>query len=107
MEPMSGFTGRADGGQEVQDLTPESLRELLLNAAEFVIVENPDWGSEYFAQAARLDHEAWRVEVRSGTPDRHIGTTATNTDAAFDILRSWAAVDGWWQEAFHWERIVL
>lgn len=107
MGSMSGFTGRADGGRAVQDLTPESLRELLHDATEFVLVENEEWGPEYFAQAARLDHEAWRVEVRSGTADRHIGTTAANTDAAFDILRSWAAVDGWWQEAFHWERVVL
>jgi hypothetical protein len=25
-----------------------------------------------------------------------------NTDAAFDLLRSWAADDGWWAEAFRW-----
>jgi hypothetical protein len=28
--------------------------------------------------------------------------TVPNTDAAFDALRSWAADDGWWQDAFRW-----
>ena len=28
--------------------------------------------------------------------------TVPNTDAAFDALRSWAADDGWWLEAFTW-----
>lgn len=102
---MTGFLGRADGGPTVDDLTPESLRELLQHAAESVIVENPGWGAEHFAQAARLPAEAWRVEIRDGGPERHVGTTAANTDAVFDILRSWAAADGWWQEAFGWEPV--
>lgn len=100
---MSGFTGRADGLEAVEDLTPESLRELLTNASEYVIVENRDWGPDVYAQAARLDTEAWRVEIRNGGPEHHVGTGAANTDAAFDILRSWAAADGWWQNAFVWE----
>jgi hypothetical protein len=28
---------------------------------------------------------------------------AFNTDAVFDILRSCAAADGWWEQAFRWE----
>ena len=36
--------------------------------------------------------------------DGGLWTEAANTDAAFDILRSWAAGDGWWEEAFSWTR---
>ena len=104
---MSGFVGRDDSGHEVPGLTPESLRLLLQDASEFVIVENPGWGAEFYAQAARSGAEGWRVEVRSGGPHQHVGTAAANTDAAFDILRSWAAADGWWQNAFSWEPVDL
>ena len=60
-------------------------------------------GRPVYAQALRFDDGAWRIELHLGDPGRHICTDAPNTDAAFDILRSWAAADGWWEQAFRWE----
>lgn len=102
---VSGFRGSDDAGRTVEDLTPANLRELLRTAEQYVVVENPGWGAEFSGRAQRLgDSGAWRVEIRSG-PAWHLATTAANVDATFDILRSWAAADGWWQEAFVWRPV--
>jgi len=34
-----------------------------------------------------------------------MATEVPNTDAAFDLLRSWAADDGWWRDAFSWRPV--
>ncbi|HEY5822554.1 MAG TPA: hypothetical protein VIT20_11300 [Propionibacteriaceae bacterium] len=99
---MTGFRGWTEDDQIVDPLTPQTLRPLLLAAVEFVIVDNPGWGPEFFAQAARSGSEHWQVEVRLGSESRHLQTFDVNTDAAFDIIRSWAAGDGWWEDAFTW-----
>ena len=100
---MTGFRGQADGGAFIIDLTPERLRILLDACEDFMLFDNPSWGQQFYAQALRFDNGAWRVELSLGGPDRHIWTDAPNTDAVFDILRSWAATDGWWEQAFRWE----
>ena len=103
---MTGFRGKDGSGRVVEDLTPASLRTLLHETQDFVVVENPAWGSQHFAQAVRVgDTGAWRAEVRGGGCDRNLGTNAPNLDAVYDILRSWAAGDGWWQEAFTWTTV--
>jgi hypothetical protein len=99
---MTGFRGWTENAEIVDPLTPESLRELVLEAQEFVVMDNPSWGRQFFAQAARTGPERWQVEVRLGAPGRHLRTVDVNSDAAFDILRSWAAGDGWWEDAFSW-----
>jgi hypothetical protein len=103
MVRVTGFVGRSDNDQVVDPLTPESLRELLLAARELVVVEDRTRGHHFFAQALRLSAEIWRVEVHAD--DGGLWTEAANTDAAFDILRSWAAADGWWEDAFSWRRV--
>ena len=99
---MTGYVGRADDRTLVQDLTPESLRTLLLEATSSVEIDVADRGRGVGARADRTEGEAWRVEIRGGGPARR-RTTAANTEATFDLLRSWAADDGWWLEAFGWE----
>lgn len=99
---MTRFRGWTETEQIMDPLTPETLRPLLLTATEFVVLDNPDWGEQFYAQALRTGPELWQVEVRLGGDARHYQTYNVNTDAAFDILRSWAAADGWWQEAFTW-----
>jgi hypothetical protein len=103
MVGVTGFVGRSDNDQAVDPLTPEALRELLLAARELVLVEDRTRGDHFFAQALRLNEEIWRVEVHAD--DGGLWTEAANTDAAFDILRSWAAGDGWWEGAFSWTRV--
>ena len=102
---MTGYVGRADGSPGVADLTPESLRILLLEATSAVEVDGQEPGVG--ARATRTDGEAWRVEVRTGGSEPGGSelrrTVAVNTEATFDLLRSWAADDGWWLEAFSWE----
>ncbi len=103
---MTGFRGTDDSGRVVDDLTPETLRALMEAAAASVLVENPGWGPDHSARARRHEGaEGWRVEIRGGGPDRHSFTDAPSLPAAYDILRSWAAADGWWQEAFSWQPV--
>ena len=100
---MSPFRGTDDAGRVAEPLGPENLRGLLQQAPTFVVVQSASWGPDHVTQASREDGERWRLEVRSGGPQRHVFSYAPNTDAAFDMVRSWCAADGWWQDAFTWE----
>lgn len=99
---MTGFRGWTEDVEVIDPLTPETLRELVSTAQDFVRVDHPSRGGEFSAQATRTGPERWQVEVRLDRPDRHVQTVDVNGDAAFDILRSWAAGDGWWEDAFSW-----
>jgi hypothetical protein len=46
--------------------------------------------------------ERWSVLVHAAGSAALVAEVP-NTDAAFDLLRSWAADDGWWAEAFSWQ----
>ncbi len=100
---MSTFRGTDDAGRVAEPLDPENLRELLERAPTFVVVESASWGPDYSTQARREEAELWRLEVRSGGPQHDIFSYAPNTDATFDMIRSWCAADGWWQDAFSWQ----
>lgn len=102
---MSTFRAKDGSGRVVQPLTPQNLRALVDDHQEFVIVDNPAWGGQYFAQAFRWQEGSWHVEVRSGGPDRHVACDVPTSDAAFGILQSWVTADGWWQQAFSWEPV--
>lgn len=105
----TGFTGRSDGDRVIEDLTPESLRQLLLDARDAVVVQGPAADRSAVARATRLGAESWRIQLSARVPgsaadvEPDLATQAANTDAAFDLLRSWAADDGWWRDAFDWE----
>nr|WP_294691258.1 hypothetical protein [uncultured Friedmanniella sp.] len=101
---MTGFRGSNDAGQVADPLTPESLRPLLWEAPESVLVERVGDGSGGIALARRLPDGRWSVELGSGYAAT-LAVEVPNTDAAFDALRSWAADDGWWQEAFSWRAV--
>jgi hypothetical protein len=98
---MSGFRGTDDTGRVADPLTPESLRPLLWEAAASVLVEPVAGTAGSRALAVRAPAGRWRVEVGRPGEDPLVATVP-NTDAAFDALRSWAADDGWWLEAFTW-----
>jgi len=100
---MTGFRGWTENAEVIDPLTPETLRELVSTAQEFVVVDNPAWGKRFSARARRSGPERWQVEVRTESADRDLRTVGVNGDAAFDILRSWAAGDGWWRDAFIWD----
>ena len=99
---MSTFRGTDDSGRVAEPLDPENLRELLQQARSSVVVESAAGRPDHATEARREDAERWRLEVRSG-PERRLVALAPNTDATFDMIRSWCADDGWWQEAFPWE----
>ena len=98
---MTELRGVDDSGRVADPLTPETLRPLLQEAQVSVLVESRSDPSAARALATRVDRGRWRVRVRSGGGDTLVATVP-NTDAAFDALRSWAADDGWWLEAFTW-----
>ena len=102
---MTGFRGVGGSGRVIEDLTPETLRELLNETESFVRVEDRRDSSESFGEARRSEPGAWRVVVSDRAAGGLIQTTARNADAVFDILRSWAAGDGWWEEAFAWDPV--
>jgi hypothetical protein len=83
-------------------LHPENLRTLLEQAPAFVLVESPAGAS---ARAERLGAERWSVLVRPAGSAEATVAEVPNTDAAFDLLRSWVADDGWWAEAFSWRPV--
>jgi hypothetical protein len=98
---VTGFRGRDDSGRVADPLTPESLRPLLWEAPTSVLVERLAGAPAAQAVATRAEGGRWRVEVSSGA-GQPLVATVPNTDAAFDALRSWAADDDWWQQAFSW-----
>ena len=102
---MTGFRGVAGSGRVIEDLTPETLRDLLTGTESFVRVEDRRGSSESFGEARRSEPGVWQVVVSSQAAGGLVASTARNADAVFDILRSWAAGDGWWEEAFAWEPV--
>ena len=100
---MTGFRARDDAGRVADPLTPESLRPLLGEAAESVLVEGLADGSGT-AVAHRVPGGRWSLEVRPAS-GAALAAEVPNTDAAFDALRSWAADDGWWLDAFSWRPV--
>lgn len=98
---MTGFRGSDDRGRVADPLTPESLRPLLWEAETSVVVERVGDAPAAQARATRAPGGRWTMQA--GTPgEEPLTATVPNTDAAFDALRSWAADDGWWLEAFTW-----
>ena len=97
---MTGFRGTDDAGRLAEPLTPETLRPLLLEAAASVRAESVD-DPGLWAVARREAGGRWSLEVH-GDDQAPLTALIPNTDAAFDALRSWAADDGWWREAFTW-----
>ena len=98
---MTGFRGSDDSGRVADPLTPETLRPLLWEAPTSVVVERVADGPPAQARATRASGGRWTLEVSAAGEDP-AAATVPNTDAAFDALRSWAAEDGWWLEAFTW-----
>jgi hypothetical protein len=94
---VEALRGTDDSGRVADPLHPENLRSLLEQAAASVLVETPGGA----ARAERVGAERWSVQVRSAESAALVAEVP-NTDAAFDLLRSWAADDGWWAEAFSW-----
>jgi len=95
---VEALRGTDDSGRVADPLHPENLRSLLEQAVASVLVETPEGAA---ARAERIGVERWSVLVRS-TGSAALVAEVPNTDAAFDLLRSWAADDGWWAEAFSW-----
>jgi len=97
---MTGFRGTDDAGRQADPLTPETLRPLLAEAAAWVRAESVEDPGRW-AEARRDVGERWTLRVPAVDGSR-LAASVPNADAAFDALRSWAADDGWWEEAFSW-----
>lgn len=95
---MSTFRARTDDQQVIEDVTPEALRPLLTDGSGSVIMDGPAGRT---AWADREESGRWRLVV-TGASGPTLTATVPNGDAAFDALRSWAADDDWWREAFSW-----
>ena len=99
---MANFRARTGDGRDVEDVTPATLRPLLTAANAPVIIEGP---AGQVARVSSAEGGRWRIEVAAGAEAPREAATVPNTDAAFDALRSWAADDDWWREAFTWSPI--
>lgn len=97
---MATFRARA-GDQVIEDVKPLTLRPLLTSQAESptVLLDGSDGRT---ARADRTEAGRWRIELVPEAGGRPLTATMPNGDAAFDALRSWAADDDWWLEAFTW-----
>lgn len=106
---------RDDTGHEIDPVAPESLRPFLLERSDgsaggvelhTVDVSFDDGGRlSGFARVEPQPDGRWLVRIREDRDNEpHVVTGgAPNTDAVYDLLRSWTAGDGWWQEAFSWD----
>ncbi len=99
---MANFRARSEDGQTIEDVTPVTLRPLLNAASGTVIMEGP---AGQLARASSAADGRWRIEVTAAADAPREAATVPNADAAFDTLRSWAADDGWWREAFSWSPV--
>jgi len=105
------FRGTDDTGHRADPLDPENLRALLAQGGSELLVEevadagvDPTPTTGRTVRARRGEGEHWTVEVRPAEgPVLRSGTP--NTDATFDLVRSWCADDGWWRDAFSWESV--
>ena len=114
---MSNFRATDASGRVIDPATPESLRPMLVELAadevpgQFLLlseverseVERSGSGVPGMAEARATPTGGgrWLLQVSRGPAERLVAV-APNTDATFDVLRSWAADDGWWAEAFSW-----
>lgn len=96
---MANFRATTGDGQVIEEITPETLRPLLAAGTGSVIMEGP---AGQVARAEAADGGRWTIEVSQGPDGPNESATVPNGDAAFDTLRSWAAGDDWWREAFSW-----
>ncbi len=99
---MANFRALTEDGQSVEDITPATLRPLLTAESGTVIMEGP---SGQVARASSAEEGRWRIEVAATAEAPREVATVPNADAAFDTLRSWAAGDNWWREAFSWSPV--
>ncbi len=126
MTSTTHLQARDDRGALVDPVSPESLRPFLLERADgragTVEVRAVDVSFEdgrTLTGSARATPDpagGWTVSIATtaldpssvgngtGGIDDRSEARAPNTDAVYDLLRSWAADDGWWQEAFSWRR---
>jgi hypothetical protein len=100
---MANFRARSEDGRSVEDVTPATLRPLLTAASGTVIMEGP---AGQLARANSAGEGRWRIEVAPAADAPREAATVPNADAAFDTLRSWAAGDDWWREAFSWSPVL-
>lgn len=99
---MATYTVRNATGDRIDDAGPDSLLRALEGCSDYVVLTRDDRPK---AEAlARPQDEGWQIEIADR--DLHVGWVP-NTDAALDVLRSWAEDDGWWQEAFTWRQTEL
>ncbi|MFC7624081.1 hypothetical protein [Microlunatus sp. GCM10028923] len=96
---MANFRATTGDGRVIEEITPEALRPLLAAGTGSVIMEGPDGRA---AQAEAGDDGRWLIKLTGGPDGPKESATVPNGDAAFDALRSWAADDDWWREAFSW-----
>ncbi|WP_152361773.1 hypothetical protein [Microlunatus speluncae] len=99
---MANFRARTADGRTVDDIAPATLRPLLTEASGTVIMEGP---AGQLAEASSAADGRWRIEVATAADAPREAATVPNADAAFDALRSWAADDDWWREAFSWSPV--
>lgn len=99
---MTGFRGWDETDQTIDPLTPAELRPLVQGAGASVTVASTTTDAR--AVARRTDGGGWRVRIIDAAQPPIEATTA-NADATFDLLRSWAAGDGWWEDAFTWTTV--
>jgi hypothetical protein len=95
---MPRFTVTDATGANVKDVTPDALLRFLGDCNDYAELRRDDWPDR--SVLARPTDGGWQVEI-ADADDRVVAWTP-NTDAALDVMRSWAEEDDWWQEAFTW-----
>lgn len=96
---MPTYVINTGDGNSVSGVGPNDLLRFLQDRTGWVELCREDWPDR--ATVAHPDGDGgWLVEIVDR--DTRLAATTPNTDAALDVMRSWAEEDDWWQEAFSW-----
>jgi hypothetical protein len=96
---MATYTVTDAAGRRIDDVGPDRLLQFLQQCSDYAVLTRNDWAGR--SALARPQDSGWQIEI---TDDQlHVGWVP-NTDAALDVLRSWAEDDDWWQHAFTWRQ---
>jgi hypothetical protein len=95
---VPSYTVTDASGNSVTDVGPDELLKFLAECGDYAVLHRDDWPDR--SVLARPEDAGWQIEITAGE-HTEVGWVP-NTDAALDVLRSWAEEDDWWQEAFTW-----
>lgn len=78
------------------------MRELDATGESWVIVDRIPAADEDYFQVLRETSDAFRVEIREGSAERHVAALVASAEAVDRLLASWECRGEEWRSACDW-----